>query len=142
MELFWKYKKQIAEKDIELMEFMVVNRSWWDTVDMVAGRLMGGYFLMFPERRKEYVDKWLVSGNMWLQRSAVLFQLNYKDKTDVELLAYTINSLTGSDEFFINKAIGWALRNYSKTDPVWVAEFVSKTDLSNLSRREALRLIK
>jgi len=142
MELFWKFRKQFEENDIELMEYMVVNKSWWDTVDMIAGRLMGEYFLKFPERRKEYIDKWLASGNMWLQRSAVLFQLNYKDKTDSDLLAYIINSLKGSKEFFINKAIGWALRNYGKTNPVWVMEFAEKTELSNLSRREALRLIK
>ncbi|NPA35518.1 MAG: DNA alkylation repair protein [Chlorobi bacterium] len=142
MELFWKFKKQFEEQDIELMEFMVVNKSWWDTVDMIAGKLMGEYFLKFPERRKEYVDRWLASGNMWLQRSAVLFQLNYKGKTDAELLAYTINSLKGSNEFFINKAIGWALRNYSKTNPAWVIEFAEETKLSGLSSREALRLFK
>ncbi len=142
MELFWKYKNQIKEADIDLMEFMVVNKSWWDTVDMIAGRLMGEYFQKFPDQRKEYVDKWLSSGNIWLQRSAILFQLNYKDKTEVELLSYVMNSLLGSNEFFINKAIGWALRNYSKTNPEWVKGFADRTELSNLSRREALRLMK
>jgi len=142
MELFWKFKRQFEEKDIELMEFMVVTKSWWDTVDMVAGRLMAEYFLKFPHKRKEYVDKWLVSGNIWLQRSATLFQLNYKEKMDVELLSYVISFLLGSNEFFINKAIGWVLRNYSKTNPAWVTEFADKTELSNLSRREALRLLK
>ncbi len=142
MELFWKCKKQIEEADIELMEFMVVNRSWWDTVDMIAGRLMGEYFRKFSEQRKEYVDKWLSSGNMWLQRSAILFQLNYKDKMDTELLSYVIRSLLGSNEFFINKAIGWVLRNYSKTNPDWVKGFADRTELHKLSRREALRLMK
>ncbi len=142
MELLWKFKRQLEEQDIELMEFMVVNRSWWDTVDMVAGRLMGEYFKKFPHKRKEYVDKWLASGNIWLQRSATLFQLNYKEKVDVELLSYVIRSLLGSNEFFINKAIGWVLRNYSKTDPDWVTRFADKTELSNLSRREAIRLMK
>jgi 3-methyladenine DNA glycosylase AlkD len=142
IELFWKYKNVFEEPDIELMEFMVVHKSWWDTVDMIAGKLMGAYFLLYPGRRKEYVDKWIASGNMWLQRSAILFQLNYKDKTDTDLLAYIINSLSGSKEFFINKAIGWALRNYSKTNPDWVIEFTEKTALSALSLREALRLIK
>ena len=78
---------------------------------------------------------------MWLQRSAILFQLNYKDKTDTELLAYNINAMNGTREFFINKAIGWALRNYSKTNPEWVKGFAEKTELSKLSRREALRLM-
>jgi 3-methyladenine DNA glycosylase AlkD len=79
---------------------------------------------------------------MWLQRSAILFQLNYKDKTDTDLLTYIINPLSGSKEFFINKAIGWALRNYGKTNPDWVIEFTERTTLSSLSLREALRLIK
>ncbi len=142
MELFWKYKRQIEKVDIELMEFMVVNRSWWDTVDMIAGRLMGVYFQKFPKQRKEYVVKWLSSGNMWLQRSATLFQLNYKDKMDTDILSYVVRSLLGSNEFFINKAIGWVLRNYSKTNPEWVTGFADRTELSNLSRREALRLMK
>ena len=142
MELFWRYKKHFDNCDIDLMEFMVVNKSWWDSVDMIAGRLIGEYFKQYPSRRSAYVDKWLYSGNMWLQRSAILFQLNYKDKTDVNLLSHVINSLLGSDEFFINKAIGWALRNYSKTNPEWVKDFSDRTELHKLSRREALRLMK
>ncbi len=141
MELFWKFRRQLEEQDIELMEFMVAHKSWWDTVDMISGRLMGEYFLKFPDKRKPYVDKWLNSGNMWLQRSAILFQLNHKDKTDTELLAFVINAMNGTGEFFIDKAIGWALRNYSKTNPEWVKGFAKKTELSKLSRREALRLL-
>ena len=137
-----KYVKRGGKKDIKLYEYMVTHKSWWDTVDMIAGKLMGAYFLLYPGRRKEYVDKWIASGNMWLQRSAILFQLNYKDKTDTDLLTYIINSLSGSKEFFINKATGWALRNYGKTNPDWVIEFTERTTLSSLSLREALRLIK
>ncbi len=81
------------------------------------------------------------SENMWLQRSALLFQLKYKDQVDTELLSYTINSLLGSKEFFINKAIGWSLRQYSKFNPTWVLEFENKTALEKLSRKEALRLL-
>jgi len=72
----------------------------------------------------------------------LLFQLKYKDEVDTDLLTYSINSLLGSKEFFINKAIGWSLRQYSKFNPSWVIEFTSKTNLENLSKREALRLIK
>jgi len=104
--------------------------------------LMGDYFKMYPEQIKKYVDKWLASGNMWLQRSALLFQLKYKKDLDEELMAYTINNLLGSKEFFINKAIGWMLREYSRTNPDWVIEFADKTELNNLSKREALRLIR
>lgn len=102
---------------------------------------MGNYFKKFPEDRKFYVDKWLVSEHLWLQRCALLFQLKYKKEIDTELLSYTIHFLLGSKEFFINKAIGWVLREYSKTNPEWVEDFVYKTELHSLSRKEALRII-
>jgi 3-methyladenine DNA glycosylase AlkD len=141
-ELAFKYVKQIGGKDIELYEFMVVNKSWWDTVDYVSVKLMGEYFKKYPNQRDKLIENWIASGNMWLQRSALLFQLNYKDELDTEFLTYVINSLLGSKEFFINKAIGWVLRQYSKTNPEWVIDFAGKTRLANLSSREALRLIK
>lgn len=141
-ELVFKYTKQFESGDMELLEFMVTHQSWWDTVDYIAVHLMGNYFKKFPEKRKSYVDKWLQSGNFWLQRCAILFQLKYKTAIDTELLKHVINSLLGSKEFFINKAIGWVLREYSKTNPDWVEDFVSQTDLHSLSRKEALRIIK
>ena len=141
-ELTFKYIKKIEKEDIALFEFIVAHKSWWDTVDFIAVKLMGTYFKTFPETRQSYVDKWLKSGNIWLRRSALLFQLKYKETIDDKLLAYTINNLLGSKEFFINKAIGWVLREYSRTNPDWVLDFVEKTDLSNLSKKEAIRLIK
>ena len=141
-EFTYKYIKQLDESDLELFEFMVVNKSWWDTIDYIAPKLIGGYFKKYPEKRNEYVDKWIKSENMWLQRSSILFQLKYKADLDTEFLAYVIKSLLGSKEIFINKAIGWVLREYGKTNPNWVIEFADKTDLSKLSRKEALRLIK
>ena len=141
-ELAFKYVKQLELKDINLFEFMVTNKSWWDTVDFIANKLMGEYFKTFPNQKEKYVTKWLKSDNIWLQRSALLFQLKYKNKIDTVLLSSTINSLLNSKEFFINKAIGWVLREYSRTNPNWVIEFVNNTELSNLSKKEALRLLK
>ena len=141
-ELAFKYVKQLELKDINLFEFMVTNKSWWDTVDFIANKLMGEYFKTFPNKKEKYVTKWLKSNNMWLQRSALLFQLKYKNKIDTVLLSSTINSLLNSKEFFINKAIGWVLREYSRTNPNWVIEFVNNTELSTLSKKEALRLLK
>lgn len=141
-ELAFKYLKQLEEKDIELFEFMVLHKSWWDTVDFISSKLMGEYFKKYPEHIDKYVQKWLKSNNIWLQRSALLFQLKYKDHLDPELLSFTIHHLLNSKEFFINKAIGWVLREYSRTNPSWVLEFVSTTDLNTLSKKEALRLIK
>lgn len=140
-ELVEKFKKQFEIDDIELFEFMVINKSWWDTVDFISPKLIGEYFKIYPNQRNEYVKKWLASGNIWLQRSSILFQLKYKENTDTEFLAFVINSLLGSSEFFINKSIGWGLRNYSRINPKWVIDFVDKTKLDKLSRKEALRLI-
>jgi len=141
-ELVLKYRKQLEKEDIDLLEYMVTHKSWWDTVDFIAANIIGAYFELYPELRKKYVKKWLTSDHMWLQRSALLFQLKYKDQLDNELLTYAIRKLLGSKEFFINKAIGWTLRQYSRTNPKWVIDFVRDTPtLANLSKREALRLI-
>ena len=141
-ELAYKYIGQFKEKDINLIEFMIKHRSWWDTVDFIATKLLGPYFKMYPARRDAVVRKWLDSNNIWLQRSCLLFQLKYKEDVDTDFLTYVIYSLLGSNEFFINKAIGWVLREYSKTNPGWVIEFAKVTELSALSKREALRLLK
>lgn len=140
-ELTRKFIKQLEEKDIILFEFMVTHNSWWDTVDFIAPKLIGAYFKTFPEQRDPYIKKWLDSNNIWLQRTCIIFQLLEKEKTDYEFLAYIVRSLLGSKEFFINKAIGWALRDYSRTNANWVEDFANNTDLHPLSRREALRLI-
>lgn len=141
-ELTFKYVKQLEVKDIVLIEFMITHKSWWDTVDYIAANLLGAYFKLYPEQRAIYVKNWLASGNFWLQRSAILFQLKYKDQVDTEILSHVIISLLGSKEFFINKAIGWMLREYGKTNPTWVVNFVNSQKLEKLSQKEALRLIK
>jgi len=140
-ELAFKYVNELQKTDIDLFEYMVMHNSWWDTVDFIANKLMGAYFKKYPEQRKAYVEKWITSNNIWLQRSSLLFQLKYKSNVDTVLLSYIINSLLGSNEFFINKAIGWLLREYSRTNPKWVITFTENTTLSTLSKREALRLI-
>ena len=140
-ELAFKYVRQQVLEDMALYEYMVLHNSWWDTIDFIAVKLMGSYFKKFPEQRAFYVKKWLESNNFWLHRCALLFQLEYKTDIDKHLLSATINALLGSKEFFINKAIGWVLREYSRTNPKWVLDFANKTALHNLSRREALRLM-
>jgi 3-methyladenine DNA glycosylase AlkD len=146
-ELAFKYKKELEKEDIQLFEFMIINKSWWDTIDFIAPKFLNQYFKSFPKKRDFYVEKWLESENIWLQRSAILFQLKDKEKVDTHLLTsiitFLISSKTASKEFFINKAIGWILREYSKTNPNWVIDFVekNKTELSNLSKREALKCL-
>ncbi len=141
-ELARKYIRNIEEDDILLYEYMITHKSWWDTVDFISATLVGTYFKTFPDHRNVVTKRWMSSNNIWLQRSTLLFQLKYKETLDTEFLAKTINNLLGSQEFFINKAIGWVLREYSKTNKDWVLQFAAKTSLHSLSKREALRLIK
>ncbi|MFQ5602944.1 MAG: DNA alkylation repair protein [bacterium] len=137
-----KLKKQMTVSELKLHEYMIVTKSWWDTVDLTAVKLVGWYFQKFPAAVAEKAHEWIESDNFWLQRTALLFQLQYKDKTDLELLFSLIKRRADSKEFFIRKAIGWVLREYSKTDPEAVKNFVGENELSPLSKREALRLIK
>lgn len=143
-ELFFKYLKQLEKSDIETIEFMIAHKSWWDTVDFIAVKLAGAYFKKFPDQRNTIIKNWLNSDHIWLKRSALLFQLKYKSEMDREFLTMVIRQCLGSKEFFINKAIGWILREYSRTNPEWVLVFVDENsnELSNLSQKEALRLMK
>lgn len=141
-ELVHKFKNSIEEDDLEIFQWMIIHKSWWDTVDFIAANLVGNYFRKYPQHTYQMVQKWQDSENMWLQRSTLIFQLKYKEKTDVDLLTRQILALKDSKEFFLRKAIGWALREYSKTNPDWVREFVGKTTMSGLSTREALKRIK
>ena len=142
MEFLGKKQKKVEKEIIDLYVYMITNKSWWDTVDFIAAHLVGSYFKQFPESIQKLTTKWMNSDNMWLQRSCLLFQLKYKVVTDKELLISFINSLSSSNEFFIRKAIGWALREYSKTDPDFVIQFVKENTLSGLSEREALKWLR
>jgi len=142
MGLLGKFEKQLPENFIDTVEYLIVTKSWWDTVDALASHTVGTHFRRFPKIRERYLKKWRKSKNLWLRRTAILFQLGYKKETDFELLSEIIRENLGSDEFFINKAIGWSLRQYAYIDPKAVKDFVKSTQLHPLSRREALKHIK
>ena len=122
-----KYLKKIEFQDIELFEMMITTKSWWDTVDLIATNLVGTYFKLFPEQIIPVTEKWMESGNIWLQRTCLIFQLKYKEDIDNQLMSDYILLLRESKEFFINKAIGWILREYTRTNPEWVIDFVNLT---------------
>lgn len=126
---------------INLYRFMITNKSWWDTVDYIAANLVGAWLIKHHEMTGKVTGDFMQSGDMWLHRTALLFQLKYKENTDHGLLFRYIRELYGSKEFFIRKAIGWALREFSKTSPQLVIDFTNTVELSNLSRREALKVI-
>jgi 3-methyladenine DNA glycosylase AlkD len=132
-------RKKFEEQDLELIEFIINNKPWWDTVDHTAKWHAGLYLQQHEAKRPQVLEKWLASANMWEVRTAILFQLGYKDKTDEQLLFEIIRRTASSKEFFIAKAIGWALREYSKNNPAAVQEFVRTVSLQPLSHREALK---
>ena len=139
--LLKELKKNYILEDIQLIENLIITNSWWDSVDTIAKYLLGGYLLQFPSETLKVIERFSNSNNMWLNRSAILFQLSYKEKTNFEILKSECEKHKESNEFFIQKAIGWALRDYSRFNPNGVATYVNSTNLKPLSNREALRLL-
>jgi 3-methyladenine DNA glycosylase AlkD len=140
-ELLMKCKKRWKEHHIEDIEWFITTNSWWETVDHLASNVVGAYFKKWPDGKSEVMKRWNASDNMWLVRTSIIFQLKYKDEVDTLLLEQCILPHTDDKEFFIRKAIGWALRQYSRYNPEWVMAFVKRTKMQPLSEKEALRLL-
>ena len=132
-------KEFLLVEDIEKIKRLITNKSWWDTVDGFH-RVVGHFDFKYPELDKTMIQ-WSLDENIWLRRIAINHQMHRKEETKKELLEEILVNNLGKDEFFINKAIGWALRDYSKTNPEWVREFVGKNrkGLSSLSIREGTK---
>lgn len=141
MELADKMLKQPESNNILIISYMLEYKQWWDSIDFIAAHLVGRIFKVQPEVKKQYFQIWVDSKDMWLNRTAILFQLFYKDQTDKALLTKAIEPHLSSDEFFHQKAIGWALRQYSKSNPEWVKKYVANQPLKPLSRREASKYL-
>jgi 3-methyladenine DNA glycosylase AlkD len=139
IDLLRKSWRRAPVERIDLYEELICEKPWWDTVDLLAGRLVGDHFTRFEDRAVPRTREWMSSEMMWLQRSALLYQLHYKERTNADVLFEYVERLAASDEFFIRKAIGWALRQYAKTAPDAVRRFVRSHELAPLSRREALK---
>ncbi len=137
--LLEKQKDRLPADFISSLEHLLITKSWWDTVDSLATHIIAEHFKRHPGVRKRCLAKWRKSDNLWLRRTAILFQLNYMAETDFDLLCAIIRENLGSQEFFINKAIGWALRQYTRIDSQAVRMFVRETPLHPLSAREALK---
>jgi 3-methyladenine DNA glycosylase AlkD len=141
-EIFEKeLRRTYFKEDIKIIEQIITQNSWWDTVDFIAKQILGKYLLKYPEEIQAVISGFSKSKNMWLNRSAILFQLGYKSNTDERLLFEQCENHKHSEEFFIQKAIGWALREYGKSNPESVLNFVNSTTLKPLSHREAIRNI-
>jgi 3-methyladenine DNA glycosylase AlkD len=136
----WNPKEFIAS-DIELFEWLIITKSWWDTVDGIAPNVVGKFARMFPEQMKETLNRWESHDSFWIRRACLIFQLRYRNDTDLALLQYFIGRFKPEREFFIQKAIGWSLREVSKWNPTWVAEVVQTEQLTGLAKREASKYI-
>ncbi|HHU25331.1 MAG TPA: DNA alkylation repair protein [Bacteroidales bacterium] len=134
-------KKYLTYDDFDKIWPFITSKQWWDTIDMLSAVV--GHIVANDERGIELMLQWSVNDDFWVRRVAIIHQLHRKNKTNAELLEQVIVNNFGSSEFFINKAIGWSLRDYSKTDPDWVISFLDryKGELSGLSIREAKKYL-
>ncbi|MCC6816321.1 MAG: DNA alkylation repair protein [Saprospiraceae bacterium] len=147
----WKYialdfsLKYLQSSMLDLIPYyekLVTDQPWWDTVDSIAPNMLGRLLKDDSNLRRLKQREWIDSDNFWIQRTAIILQLMYKKETDFDILKELILRRANSKEFFVQKAIGWSLRQYSKINPKAVIHFVDRNTLAPLSRREALKLIK
>jgi 3-methyladenine DNA glycosylase AlkD len=138
------YSRYAAFQTLEtvpLYEELIVIGAWWDLVDGVAAHRVGGLLRRYSDEMKPQMRTWAACDNLWKRRSAILCQLTFKKQTDLSLLYECIEPSLESNEFFLRKAIGWALRQHAWTDPAEVVRYVrsKRGELSTLSKREALK---
>ena len=134
-------QKFLKREDISRLKYLIVTKSWWDTVDLLA-KVVGSLVIRI-EGYDQMMIEWSKDSNIWLKRVAILYQLSLKEEVDKQVLERILINNLGDSEFFINKAIGWALRDYSKFNPKWVREFIekNKNGMANLSIREASKYL-
>ena len=137
-----KLESVLTPADVPRIKELIVKKSWWDTVDALDV-VVGSVALTHPEV-DEILVQWSTDENIWLRRTAIDHQLTRKGKTNTVLLEQILVNNLGQTEFFITKAIGWSLRDYSKTDPDWVRGFLDRHcgDMAPLSIREASKYLK
>lgn len=142
LDLAVKYQKLFSAVSIGLFDRLIRTRSWWDSVDAIATRLVGSLAYKFPEVMN-VIDSWVMDDCLWVRRSAIIFQMHWRMATNEDVLFDNCRRLMSEKDFFIRKAIGWALRQYSKSKPCAVRNFISlyETQLSSLSLREARKYL-
>ena len=123
---------------------MIESGAWWDFVDALATNHLGKLLRAFESEIKPELETWINDPDLWIRRSTILVQLKYKADTDLSFLDRAIQGSIDDANFFARKAIGWALRELSKTNPSWVIQYAKKYNdqLSPLSKREGLRILK
>ncbi|GEM47880.1 DNA alkylation repair protein [Deinococcus cellulosilyticus] len=140
VDILAKHVKMLSPEDLSAIRALIQTHSWWDTVDLLASKVVGGLVRRHPELKAE-MDRWSEDPDFWVRRTAVLHQLSFKKETDQErLFAFALKNAPDA-EFFIRKAIGWALREHAKTSPEAVRTFVEahRAQFSGLTIREAFK---
>ena len=134
-------KDKLTIDDIPKFKQLILKKSWWDTIDNLDMTI--GALALKDSNVNKILLEWSLDENIWLKRIAIDHQLLRKEKTNTELLEKILKNNLGQTEFFINKAIGWALREYSKTNPEWVKNFIEKNreKMAKLSIREASKYL-
>jgi 3-methyladenine DNA glycosylase AlkD len=132
-------KDKLTPSILPLLEELITTKSWWDTVDLLATHNIGHILKKNQPLQEKYVAKWIASNNLWLQRTAILYQLKYKGDTNLPFLKTILIALKDNTDFFIQKAIGWILRENAKTNLFWVKQCIEELELKGLSKREALK---
>lgn len=130
-------KQYLRPDDLPRLKILIVQKSWWDSVDALV-KTIGYVVHQYPQLKQTMVD-WSLSDNIWLKRASMIHQLGMKEETDVDLLAKTCENCLYMREFFVNKGMGWILRDYAKTDQTWVEKFLKSHEkgISNLTWKEA-----
>ena len=139
LDLLMKHARKLGPDDLPWIEELISTKSWWDTVDALAVHVVGVILKRHPKEIARWNKRWINSMDMWLNRTAILFQARWKSDTDRALLFANIDRHATHKDFFIRKAIGWALRELAATDPEAVKAFVKSRELAPLSEKEALR---
>ena len=134
-------KDKLTIDDIPKLKRLILKKSWWDTIDNLDMTI--GALALKDSNVNKILLEWSLDENIWLRRIAIDHQLLRKEKTNTELLEKILKNNLGQTEFFINKAIGWALRDYSKTNPEWVKNFIEeiKENMAKLSIKEASKYL-
>ena len=134
-------KKDWSIDDHKKLEKLIVSKSWWDTVDLIASNCVANFMKLFYKTDHSLLHTWRNSNNIWLQRTCLLFQLKYKSNVNIPLLTEFISDFHSNKDFFIQKAIGWSLRELSKIYPNQTKEIIAKYAIEGLAKREALKWI-
>jgi 3-methyladenine DNA glycosylase AlkD len=134
-------KSWFNETDYDQLEWLITQKSWWDSVDALASNYLGKWAKYFPNEMSKTINDWRSDDNFWLHRSCLIFQLKFKTEVDLVLLENLIQQFKFNKEFFIQKAIGWSLRQVSKFHPEEVKRILVEQSISGLAYREAAKYL-